>query len=72
MSLSHESPDCTGRWDVRTIGGHSYWLCEVCGATGYGTMADRKAAIRENLMGNTLDQLTKEGRELLEEYGKND
>ena len=69
MSRSHESPDCTGTWDVRTIGGQSYWLCEVCGATGYGTMADRKAANRENLMGTTLDQLTREGRRLLESDG---
>ena len=40
MSLSHSSPDCTGRWHVRTIGGQSYWRCEDCGAIGYMTDAN--------------------------------
>ena len=66
MSLSHDSPECTGCWGVRTIGGKNYWRCEVCGAIGYMVEADHGAAIQENLMGNTLDQLTREGRELLD------
>ena len=66
MPLSHSSPDCTGRWGVRTIAGGSYWKCDLCGEIGYATVANHEAAVLENLMGNTLDQLTKEGRELLE------
>ena len=67
MSLSHDTPDCTGRWGVRTIGGQSYWRCEDCGAIGYMIDANHETAIGENLAGSTLDQLTKEGRKLLEE-----
>ena len=66
MSLSHRAPECTGQWRVRTIEGQNYWRCELFGATGYMTNANHGTAIRENLAGSTLDQLTKEGQELLE------
>ena len=66
MSLSHFSPDCTGRWGVRTIGGQNYWRCGECGAIGYMTNPNHDTAIAENLAGPTLDQLAKEGRKLLE------
>ena len=66
MSLSHGSPECTGCWGVRTIGGKNYWRCEVCGAIGYMINANYETAIRENLAGSTLDQLATEGRDLLE------
>ena len=66
VSLAHNSPECVGRWGVRTIGGQNYWRCEACGAIGYMINANHETAIRENLAGSTLDQLTREGRELLE------
>ena len=66
MILSHDSPDCTGRWAARAKGGKLYWRCDGCGAVGYDTTNNHDAAIQENLLGNTLDQLTKEGRRLLD------
>ena len=67
MPLSHSSPDCTGRWGVRTISDRSYWKCDVCLAIGYATIRNHEAAVLETIMGNTLDQLTKEGRKMLED-----
>ena len=66
MTLRHDSPDCTGNWDARTRGYRMYWRCSLCGAVGRDSIENREAAILENLMGNTLDQLTREGRKLLE------
>ena len=66
MTLHHDSPECTGHWDARTTGYRIYWRCSLCGAVGRDSTANHEAAIRENLMGNTLEQLTKEGRRLLE------
>ena len=57
---------------MRTIAGKPFWKRNSCGALGAITLRNHETAIGENLAGNTLDQLTKEGRELLEEYGKND
>ena len=66
MSLSHYTPECTGFWGVITAGGNVYWFCSRCGASGDNCVATREAAIRENRMGDRLEQLTKEGRNLLE------
>ena len=66
MPLSHSSPNCTGRWGVRTVSDRSYWKCDCCGSIGYPSAVNHEAAIQENAAGNTLDQLTKDGRELLE------
>ena len=66
MTLRHDSPHCTGSWDARTTGYRIYWRCSVCGAIGRDSVKNHEAAIQENLMGNTLDQLTREGRKLLE------
>ena len=65
MPLSHSSPDCTGTWGVRTIGGGSCWRCNVCLAVGHPSAANEAASV-ENAAGKTLEQLTREGRELLE------
>ena len=64
VSVVFNSPDCTGQWGVRTVGGQNYWRCEVCGAISYVIDANHETADRENLAGSTLDQLTKEGREI--------
>ena len=66
MNLSHDSPDCTGVWDARITAGVMFWKCSECGAIGSDCMANHEAAIGENLAGNTLDQLTREGQKLLE------
>ena len=66
MSLSHHSPDCTGSWGVRTIYLASYWRCDGCGAIGDASVQNYARAIHEHLLGKRLDQLTKEGRKLLE------
>ena len=66
MNLSHNSPECTGRWVVRPIEGQIYWRCDRSAAITPATGADHEAVIRETLMGITLGQLTNEGRELLE------
>ena len=70
MTLSHDSPERTGRWGVRTIYGGSYWKCDRCGEIAYPSPANHEAAIQENLMGNTLEQLTREGRKLLDNNEK--
>ena len=66
MSLSHSSPECTGRWGVHTIYLASYWECDRCGAIGDASVQTYAKAVHENLLGDRLDQLTREGRELLE------
>ena len=66
VSLSHNHPDCTGYWSVRTRAGSGYSECDLCGAIRYASDANRSAAIQENLAGSTLERLTKEGRKLLE------
>ena len=66
MPLLHDSPECTGRWGVRQLAGKSVWKCDGCGELGAITLQNHASAIRENLMGNTLDQLTSDGRELLD------
>ena len=63
MPLSHKYPECIGRWDCRSAGYQLYWRCSVCGAIGRDSVENHAAVIMENLMGNTLEQLTKEGRE---------
>ena len=69
MALGHDFPDCTGRWRVRTIGDKACWRCDVCAAVGYMTIANHEAAVLENLLGRELDQLTSEGRRILEADG---
>ena len=66
MPLRHSSPDCAGTWGIRTVNGGSYWKCDLCVEIDYPSPAIHAAAIRENSMGNTLEQLTTEGRKLLE------
>ena len=66
MSLSHKHPECTGRWSFRSVNWTPYWKCDRCGAISSDCRESHEAAILENSMGNTLDQLTKKGRELLE------
>ena len=69
MPLSHSSPDCTGRWGVRTVNGGSYWKCDLCGALGAISVRNHAAAVRENAMGLMLDCLTRAGRRLLDTDG---
>ena len=66
MTLRHDSSDCTGRWGVRSSGYRICWRCSLYGAIGRDSIENREAAILENLMGNTLEQLAAEGRELLD------
>ena len=69
MSLAHHHPDCTGRSHFVAISTCQYCRCGRCGAIGYATGADHEAVIQENLAGFRLDQLMKEGREMLGEAG---
>ena len=69
ITLRHDSPECTGHWDCRTTGYRMYWRCSLCGAIGRDSVENHEAAIRENIMGNTLDQLTREGRKILDTDG---
>ena len=66
MSLSHNVPDCTGAWAPRQISSVMFWQCDQCDAVGSDCMENHEAAIRENLAGNMLDQLTREGQKLLD------
>ena len=66
MSLTHKYPECTGRWSFRSVNGTPYWKCDRCGAIGYATDVNRAVAVEENLAGIRLEQLTREGRKLLE------
>ena len=66
MSLSHSSPECTGRWGPRIIEGRIYAVCEDCGATGADLVEDHDAAICLNLVRNPRDQPTKQWRKLLD------
>ncbi len=67
MSLHHNHPDCTGEWGVRHRGGGQDWVCDRCGAVGHMSEATNSEAILENVRGTELEQLTKEGRKLLQE-----
>ena len=67
VSLSHKDPQCTGRWQMRTIGYTLYWRCDVCRAIRHETTHNHEAAVLENMLGERLDQLTKEGRKTLSE-----
>jgi hypothetical protein len=66
VSLHHNHPDCTGEWGVRPWGGAQYWICNSCCAVGHRSVATNDGAILENLHGQVLARLTKEGRELLD------
>lgn len=67
VSLHHNHPDCTGEWGVRHRGGGQDWVCDRCGAVGHMSEATNSEAILENVRGTELEQLTKEGRKLLQE-----
>ena len=66
MSLTHKYPECTGRWGPRMMEERIYAVCEECGAIGADLVKDHEAAILVSLTDNTLDEQSKEGRELLE------
>ena len=67
MSLTHNFPECTGRWGLHTIYLASYWECDRCGAISDASVQSYAKAIHENLMGDRLDHLTREGRKLLDQ-----
>ena len=69
MSLSHDSPECTGRWGVRQLAGKSVLECDGCGALGAINLRNHAAAIRERAMGLMLDSLARDGRKILDTDG---
>ena len=66
MSLSHNPSDCTGCWGAGHIGSVVFWQCDRCGAMRYDTAQNHIEAIQENLAGEQLDQLSRDGRKLLD------
>ena len=64
MILPHLNPDCTGTWYREPHGLRYYWRCTTCNALAYPSLAMDIDAIRENLRGDQLAELTREGRKL--------
>jgi hypothetical protein len=64
----HSDRDCTGRWRVaETAEGKTYWICKPCGAVHYELMENYPYIAHEEDMADMLEQLTQEGKHLLEE-----
>ena len=67
--LVHKFPQCTGRWELETAAVRLYWICTGCGAVGSDTTENLEAAVLENGISVQLQQLTREGRKLLDSSG---
>lgn len=69
MSLSHHTPDCTGRWGLRVHRFVLYWVCGRCEAKVLSTVANLMQALGENAVSNQMVRLANEGRKLLDTNG---
>ena len=66
MRLPHRTPKCTGVWQRERYGTHVFWRCDTCRALTPASEEMNRAVIRERVLGRELDQLTREGRRLLD------
>ncbi|HET7321193.1 MAG TPA: hypothetical protein VFI96_01780 [Longimicrobiaceae bacterium] len=60
--LHHCDARCVGRWELRWLADAPFMVCDSCHAGSPATRPVRRAAARENLRGDILAQLTREGR----------
>ena len=66
VRLAHHTPDCTGRWGAELHAHQIVWVCSHCGAAGRDTEENHVTVIRENTLSLRLQQLTGDGRKLLD------
>lgn len=66
MSPPHPTPKCTGVWQRERYDTHVFWRCNTCRALTPASTEMNWAIVRERVLGRELDQLTREGRKLLD------
>lgn len=59
----HQTPDCTGDWELRWLADAEFVVCTDCHAGCPATGAARDAADEENARSELLSRLTREGRQ---------
>jgi hypothetical protein len=65
VSLHHNQPNYSGRWEPAWVGDQLYWRCERCLGIGHHSDATARAALQENKLGMALQQLADAGEWLI-------